>query len=588
MASADDFTRANITEDQSKPGFFKVRSPPNVYEVHFGDSKCLPSCQCPDWERTRLPCKHFFAIFKYFPQWNFHNFPEHYRESPFLSLDKNVMFGNSTSSCNPQLCEESITNHHSQNNPPDHHELEPQEHHKPKPLYIDIPKNKRFFRTAATKCRDILNQIKNMTYLTEDVEAVEEVNDMLVTCLEKLKSSAPKSNHLILETKCYEKKPPFKNTKKYKEIPKPLKKKHPYSGRVGEKAQAMKRLFNVSAAVPRNEPPTKKKKKESTPNNHIIEEQLPAEIINEFNEEYFEVENITEITDNSFDESASIVSEEPPVVHSSDDIVDEETDVHNRDGTDNLRTSGSVLEGAAEKQEVIEISDIENDASSETSDTPDIVITKVSSQPLANIVKRRKIILTTDDLNIIQADKELNDSIISACNDILHNQFPNINGLQDTTLGIVFQFDTHTSEFIQVLHTGSRHWVMVSTINCAQREVNYYDSSFKSMTTFTKKQIVSLFPDDVGPTIKVNIQSVQQQTNSVDCGIYSIASAASLLHGENPELIHYDSSLLRPHLLTCIQNNYFHPFPKVRYTGRVRRCAKSIYHLDTSKFKVQK
>jgi hypothetical protein len=102
-----------------------------------------------------------------------------------------------------------------------------------------------------------------MTYLTEDVEVVQEVNKMLLTCL--VKGFAPKSNHLIPETTCNgteKNKPPLKSTgnTKYKDIPKPLK-KHPYSGRVGGKAQTLKRLFNVNAPEPNDEPSSKKKKK---------------------------------------------------------------------------------------------------------------------------------------------------------------------------------------------------------------------------------------------------------------------------------------------------------------------------------------
>lgn len=123
---------------------------------------------------------------------------------------------------------------------------------------------------------------------------------MLLSCLAKLKGSAPKPNQvqpsenivLLLETNGANgigKKPPVKSTeneKKYKDIPKPQKKKHPYSGRVGQKAQTTKRLLNVNTPEPSDEPTAKKTKKEELT---IIGEQLPVERILEFDEEYFQV-----------------------------------------------------------------------------------------------------------------------------------------------------------------------------------------------------------------------------------------------------------------------------------------------------------
>ena len=35
-----------------------------IYNVSFGDNETLYSCSCQDFRRTRLLCKHFFAIIK--------------------------------------------------------------------------------------------------------------------------------------------------------------------------------------------------------------------------------------------------------------------------------------------------------------------------------------------------------------------------------------------------------------------------------------------------------------------------------------------------------------------------------------------
>lgn len=93
IIAAENFniTDVSVMENDDMPSF-KVKSH-STYEVKLGNKKCLPSCQCLDWETTRLPCKHFFAVFKCCPKWSFHDLPEHYRECPFLTLDESVMFG---------------------------------------------------------------------------------------------------------------------------------------------------------------------------------------------------------------------------------------------------------------------------------------------------------------------------------------------------------------------------------------------------------------------------------------------------------------------------------------------------------------
>ena len=46
----------------------------------------------------------------------------------------------------------------------------------------------------------------------------------------------------------------------------------------------------------------------------------------------------------------------------------------------------------------------------------------------------------------------------------------------------------------------------------------------------------------------VEIKGVQQQTISVDCGLFAIAFATSLVFGEDPANVTYDSEKLRMHL----------------------------------------
>ena len=49
---------------------FEVLGKSKVHKVDFGIGLSAPACTCKDWEAYRIPCKHFFAIFNWFPEWD--------------------------------------------------------------------------------------------------------------------------------------------------------------------------------------------------------------------------------------------------------------------------------------------------------------------------------------------------------------------------------------------------------------------------------------------------------------------------------------------------------------------------------------
>ena len=67
-------------------GKFKVKGK-TVHTVDFGMSVGEPSCSCKDWLKPRIPCKHFFAVFRIHPEWSWEQFPQAYLDSSYLSLD---------------------------------------------------------------------------------------------------------------------------------------------------------------------------------------------------------------------------------------------------------------------------------------------------------------------------------------------------------------------------------------------------------------------------------------------------------------------------------------------------------------------
>ena len=65
--------------------------------------------------------------------------------------------------------------------------------------------------------------------------------------------------------------------------------------------------------------------------------------------------------------------------------------------------------------------------------------------------------------------------IIQQAHVCLQRVNPLIEGFQRPTLGPVRNFDIMSGEFFQILHTGSQHWVCISTIQSVPSAVKLYD-----------------------------------------------------------------------------------------------------------------
>ena len=90
--------------------------------------------------------------------------------------------------------------------------------------------------------------------------------------------------------------------------------------------------------------------------------------------------------------------------------------------------------------------------------------------------------LNQNDKDEIVGHKELGDKIIESAQNILKNQFPDFNGFQST----IFkqnrkQFYKVDKNMIQILHRGdikSGHWFTISTVDCKEGTINWYDSIY--------------------------------------------------------------------------------------------------------------
>lgn len=86
-AKAMKFLESDITEKDATSGTFLVKGKNKEHNINFAD----PSCSCKDWAYHRMPCKHFFAIFRFKENWEWNNLPTDYLNSPFLSTDTSAI-----------------------------------------------------------------------------------------------------------------------------------------------------------------------------------------------------------------------------------------------------------------------------------------------------------------------------------------------------------------------------------------------------------------------------------------------------------------------------------------------------------------
>ena len=172
--------------------------------------------------------------------------------------------------------------------------------------------------------------------------------------------------------------------------------------------------------------------------------------------------------------------------------------------------------------------------------------------------------LTAGDLGDISHNRMLNDSVINSFQQMLKFQYIHANGLQDPVLGQGLNFAIcRNIPFVQILHDGNLHWVIISTYGCSLGEVFLMDSLFNGrIADHTKRQICSIvnYEQDV---LKIIALPVQQQSNGVDCGVFAIAFISYILsQHKSPIDAKFNSSKMRPHLLHCLLEDKVTEFPR--------------------------
>ena len=84
--AAAEYQATDVSPVNFWKGEFHVKFSSKSNQNHLANFS-TPSCSCADWRKTQYPCKHFFAVFATYEEWDFNSLPVNYRNSVFITLD---------------------------------------------------------------------------------------------------------------------------------------------------------------------------------------------------------------------------------------------------------------------------------------------------------------------------------------------------------------------------------------------------------------------------------------------------------------------------------------------------------------------
>ena len=162
-------------------GEYKVKN----YSVDIGSTSDRLWCECFDWNRHKLPCKHIMRLVSHT---SFTDIAKSYRLAPYYALDASVIPGYKEK-------EGETTTEHPINVVKN---LEEAYNEK---SFTEIPKQKFPKRTKAVSCRELMQEIKSLTFITDDEEALDTLEEGLLDLRDLLLSSCPVDEGFVIEQK---------------------------------------------------------------------------------------------------------------------------------------------------------------------------------------------------------------------------------------------------------------------------------------------------------------------------------------------------------------------------------------------------
>ena len=216
-----------ITEQEDGKYLVKASLNREAYLIDLGLKSNKLSCKCFDWKRHKLPCKHIMAVIGS-GKGVFSSIAESYREAPYYRLDNAVIPGGAVKSTSEHHISTTIE--------PSNEEIS----------ILEIPVKRYPTKTRASSCRELLQEIKSLTFVAYDEEALESLEESLFEIRERLYASCPQDEGLIIEDSKATRRKQTTNDKSFVDLPLPRKKSSQLiTSRVGVRAE-LKRASTVT------------------------------------------------------------------------------------------------------------------------------------------------------------------------------------------------------------------------------------------------------------------------------------------------------------------------------------------------------
>lgn len=185
--------------------------------------------------------------------------------------------------------------------------------------------------------------------------------------------------------------------------------------------------------------------------------------------------------------------------------------------------------------------------------------------------------LTVDDRKCIESNAWLTANHVSAASKLLRIQFPNQNGLQETTYLLEKStWKSSPNDFVQIVYVNPGHWACVSNVFCTESvgdacTVDLFDSAhfLPSKDSAVVKQIATILHSK--RHFDINLINVSRQFGGNDCGLFSIAMATDLVNRIDPFSVKYTQQLMRNHLKNCFQHLKILRFPNQVRVATLKR-----------------
>ena len=504
---------------------------------------------------------------KAFPeQWGWEQVGSKYTSNPLFCLDDQVISGPSDS----QLIDATTT---------DTHICTPVGDDKYVPNLEDecdfsslAPKSGYGKAARRVRCRNILREITSLTYLIKDEQALEQLEENLTEILGNAKGSAPQEGgiHVVIESPKKGKKrkaarssqgnPPQKKRKILDvKTTKYGRKKHPFSNRVGQHAETMRKTYRVHVPIPTAPADSPKVKSfnasdsdqlPTTPTVFASSHRVPVATA--------DISNLKGIKVNRSDAAAAVPASSKTMPGLPARADTSKPKMHGGD-----KESGDVPKVPAVPAS-IQNAKPPLTTSAQMSHLQSKVFIDLTANHISPQMKTSWIPafnLIEEDRNILFLGQNLTDKHINACQKLLKKQFPLVDGLLDTILLSNNDIPCPPTQEALQMHHIPGHWVMSCSFG---GNVTVYDSANTTLTPPLRRQIArvySLLASGPDKLVEVTVQRCQKQIGGNDCGLFAVANAVALLRGVDPATVKFQQPKMRQHLQECLEKHLLTMFP---------------------------